>query len=341
MKKPLENVPLSQHSTMRLGGPARYMLDIEKAEEIAPAVEWAETQMIDVIMIGDGSNIIWQDAGFEGLVLVNKIKGFELDKQEYSAFATIGAGENWDSAVDRITTENLSGVERLSLIPGTVGATPVQNVGAYGQEISNSLITIQAYDKQLKKMVVLPKSECNFAYRTSRFNREDKGRFFITSITLSLSESPPMPPFYPSLQKYLTENKIDKYTPANIREAVISIRNSKLPDPAKVANCGSFFRNPIINFELLEKLRGKYQGLVYWEVSDDQYKVSAAWLMEQLGLKGYHEPNTGMAVWDKHSLVLVNEKAKNTAALLAFRDAILKRVKEKFEIDLVQEPELI
>lgn len=339
--KPLENVPLSSYSTMRLGGQARYLLEIKSPNEIGPALDWAEEQMIDVIMIGVGSNIIWQDSGFDGLVLVNKIMGFELQKQEYSSFATIGAGEPWDSVVARIVDENLSGVEQLSLIPGLTGATPVQNVGAYGREISDVLITVQAYDRQEKKMVVIPKSECDFAYRRSRFNTTDKGRFFITSITLTLSPNPPMPPFYATLQNYLTQNNVTKYTPRSIRDGVIAIRSSKLPDPAKIANCGSFFWNPIIGFEKIQELREKYPEIKYWEVGDDEYKVSAAWLLEWLGLKGYHEPNTGMAIYDKHSLVFVNESAKNTASLIAFRDAILAKVKDKFGIELQQEPLLL
>lgn len=339
--KPLENVPLSSYSTMRLGGPARYLLEITKPEEIAPALSWAEANNLKTIMIGVGSNIIWQDSGFDGLVLVNKIMGFDLQKQEFATFAIIGAGEPWDSVVSRIVAENLSGVEQLSLIPGTTGATPIQNVGAYGREISDALITVQAYDSQAKKMVILSKTECNFSYRKSRFNTTDKGRFFITSITLTLSPHPPMPPFYATLQNYLTQNKVTKYTPQTIREAVINVRNSKLPDPAKVANCGSFFWNPIIGYEQLQGLLEKYPGIKYWEVGEDEYKISAAWLLEWLGLKGYHEPHTGMAIWDKHSLVFVNEKASNTTALLAFRDAIKTKVKEKFDIDLQQEPLLL
>ncbi|MBI5357271.1 UDP-N-acetylmuramate dehydrogenase [Candidatus Saccharibacteria bacterium] len=232
-------------------------------------------------------------------------------------------------------------MEHLSLIPGTTGATPVQNVGAYGQELSNVIVCVQAYDKETKQMVVIPKAECGFSYRKSRFNTTDKGRFFITSITIALSHDPPMPPFYASLEAYLNENKITKYTPKVIRDAVIAIRNSKLPDPKKVANCGSFFANPIIDSFQLDSVVAKYPGIPRWQVDSEHYKLSAAWMLENLGLKGYHEPNTGMAIWDNQPLVLVNEKAPNTASLLAFRDAIIKRVEERFGVTLQQEPELI
>ncbi len=332
---------MGQHSTMRLGGPARYLLDITASSQIEPALGWAEKQGCKVIMIGDGSNIVWTDAGFDGLVLVNKIKGFEIQDQEFQSFVNIGAGENWDSSVDKTVKAGLSGIEFLSLIPGTAGATPVQNVGAYGKEIADTLVCVQAYDTKDKKMVVIPKAECGFSYRKSRFNGEDKGRFFITSITVGLNKSAPMPPFYGALQNYLTTNKITTYTPQIIRDAVIAVRNSKLPDPAKVANCGSFFSNPLVDSFQLERLVEKFPSIPYWESDDDKYKISAAWIMEQLGLRGYHEPNTGMAIWENHALVLVNEKAPDTASLLAFRDAIIKKAEDKFGVILKQEPELI
>ncbi|HET7673616.1 MAG TPA: UDP-N-acetylmuramate dehydrogenase [Candidatus Saccharimonadales bacterium] len=339
--QPLENVPLSRHSTMRLGGPAKYLLDITSPQQIEPALQWAAQRNCKVIMIGDGSNIVWNDQGFDGLVLVNKIMGFELQDQEFETFVNINAGENWDSTVAKTVEAGLSGIENLSLIPGTAGATPVQNVGAYGKEIADTLVCVQAYDTLEKKMVVIPKTECDFSYRKSRFNGKDKGRFMITSITLALSKNPPMPPFYGALQTYLSQHNITTYTPQIIRKAVMAVRNSKLPDPAKVANCGSFFANPIIEKYQLEELIDKFPGIPHWDIGDNTSKISAAWMLDQMGLKGYHEPNTGMATWDKHALVFVNEKAKDTASLIAFRDAIIKKAEEKFGVTLKQEPELI
>ena len=339
--QPSPNVPLSQHSTMRLGGPAKYLMDITSPGQIEPALRWAEENKCKVIMIGDGSNIVWGDEGFDGLVLVNKIMGFELQDQEFQAFVNIGAGENWDNTVEKLVKAGLSGVEQLSLIPGTAGATPIQNVGAYGREIADVLVCVQAYDTEAKKMVVIPKTECGFSYRRSRFNGQDRGRFLITYITLTLNKTSPMPPFYRSLQSYLSQHNITSYTPEIIRKAVIDIRNSKLPDPAKVANCGSFFANPIVVNEQLEDILARHPSMPHWDIGDNTSKISAAWMLEQLGLKGYHEPNTGMATWDKHALVFVNEKAKDTASLIAFRDAIIKKAEEKFGITLEQEPELI
>lgn len=337
----LENVSLSGYSTMRLGGPARYMMDINHASEVGPAIEWAEQNSLPAMMIGTGSNIIWRDAGFPGLVLVNKIRGYELLHSGEQAFLAAGAGEYWDSVVERSVAEGLSGLEHLSLVPGTTGATPIQNVGAYGREISDVLVSVEAYDKVAKQIVLIPKVECGFGYRTSRFKTTDRGRFFITKVTFSLDTSSPSPPFYASLQRYLTEHNITMYTPKVIRDAVIAIRISKLPDPTKIANCGSFFANPIISSVQAQDLRESFPDVMMWDIGSQQFKVSAAWMMERLGLKGYHEPNTGMAIWDHQPLVLVNEKAPNTAALIAFRDAIIQSAAQKFGITLEQEPELI
>lgn len=326
---------------MRLGGNASYLLDITAASQIKKALEWAETKNLLVIMIGGGSNIIWNDAGFQGLVLVNKINGFEIQHQGEQSFVTVGAGEPWDSVVERTVTEGLSGIEQLSLVPGTAGATPIQNVGAYGRETSDVLVCVQAYDRQEKKIVVLPKIDCGFGYRTSRFKVADKGRFLITSVTYALTKNSPLPPYYDSVQKFLEEQGITHPTPADIRNAVITIRTSKLPDPAVVANCGSFFSNPIIDSSRLYELQETFPDIKFWLTGDAKAKISAGWMLEQLGLKGYHEPNTGMAIWPKQALVMVNEKAPNTASLLAFRDAIIKAVEDKYGITLEQEPELI
>lgn len=335
------NVSLKDHSTMRLGGTAAYLQDITHANQVGPAIEWAAQQNLPVIMIGSGSNIVWRDEGFPGLVLVNRIPGYEVQHQGEQTFIKAGSGEPWDSVVARTVMEELSGIEQLSLIPGTTGATPIQNVGAYGREIADVLVCVEAYDKEKKQLVVIPKMDCGFAYRTSRFKTTDKGRFFITSVTLSVTKNDPLPPFYKAVELYLKERSVKRPNAAQIREAVISIRTSKLPDPAKVANCGSFFSNPIIDPDEFALLQQKYPEIQHWFTDDGQVKVAAGWLLEQLGLKGYHEPNTGMAIWDHQALVFVNERAPNTASLLAFRDAVVSAVHNKFGITLLQEPELI
>jgi UDP-N-acetylmuramate dehydrogenase len=338
-----ENVSLGQHSTMRLGGPARYLCAVTERSQVGQAVAWAKEQNLPVIMIGGGSNIIWRDEGFSGLVIVNKIMRYEdFAEDELNHYLTVGAGENWDNVVERSVAAGLTGIECLSLIPGTAGGTPVQNVGAYGQEIADTLVSVEAYDSQTGQFLNIPTSDCAFAYRNSRFKTTDKGRFFITGLTLHLTVGNPEPPFYASLASYLTEHNITDINPKTVRDAVIAIRSSKLPDPATVANNGSFFANPVMSdLDFAQLTNDSDLDIPHWETPDGSIKVSAAWLIEQAGFKGVHDPETGMATWQNQPLVLVNEKAKSTADLIAFRDKIVTTVQQKFSITLQQEPEIL
>jgi UDP-N-acetylmuramate dehydrogenase len=336
-----KDISLADYSTMRLGGKASHLVDIASKNEVEEALRWAKGQDLDTLMIGGGSNIVWRDEGFSGLLLVNRIKGFTAVVDGDSTLVTIGAGENWDEVVGRCTKLGLSGIECLSLIPGTAGATPIQNVGAYGQEISKVITKVEAYDSQSSQFVELAPEDCGFTYRSSRF-RDDPSRFYITSITLRLTKTSLQPPFYQALQSYLSVNTITDYSPSSIRQAVIAIRNQKLPNPAEVHNCGSFFANPLISSAQLDKISSELGvDIPHWPTSDGLQKVAAGWLIENIGYKGYHDPHTGMATWPSQALVLVNENASSTADLLKFRDEIAGKVKAKFNIDLVQEPLLL
>lgn len=337
----VQNASLAKYSTMRLGGTAAYLTDIHDRIELQEALAWAEQRGLPVLMIGGGSNIIWRDEGFPGLIMVNKIMRYEEtnpDADNY--YVTIGAGENWDEVVAKTVAKGAAELAPLSLIPGTAGATPIQNVGAYGQEIANVLLSVEAYDTHTKTFLNIPAAECAFGYRTSRFKTTDRGRFFITAVSFHLTHNPPKPPFYAALQRYFDENNIHDYTPQAIRDAVIAIRQSKLPDPAKVANNGSFFANPIVDEGTFAQLQADYPNIPHWATGTG-IKISAAWLLEQAGFKDLHDPQTGMGTWPAQPLVLVNEKATSTAQLLAFRQKIVDTVKTKFDIGLQQEPELL
>jgi UDP-N-acetylmuramate dehydrogenase len=337
-----ENISLANHSTMRLGGTARYLAEVKNTKDIQELHDWAGSHGLPVIMIGRGSNIVWRDEGFNGLVMVNEIMGREvLAEDNHAATVKIWGGENWDKAVEWTVDKKLSGIEYMSLVPGTVGAAPVQNVGAYGGELAYTLLELEAFDTKFNAFVKLQNHECNFSYRTSRFKTTDKRRFFITSITLNLRKTNPVPPFYETLQAYLDEHGIDKFTPKKIREAVINIRQSKLPDPEKVANNGSFFTNPIIDVAKFSQLRSTYPDIVGWQIKDGHMKVGAGWLVEKAGFKGVHDEQTGMATWPAQALVLVNEHARQTSDLLAFKQKIVDRVQQLFGITLEQEPELL
>ena len=337
------NVSLANYSTMRLGGVADYLVEIHDRNELKEAYEWAQAKNLPMLMVGGGSNIVWQDAGFHGLIMVNRILGYETQADgTESQYLTIGAGENWDSVVARSVTAGLTGIEALSLIPGTAGATPIQNVGAYGQDISQTLVSVEAFDTATGQLTNIPAEACGFGYRTSSFKGEYRGRFFITALTLHLQVGNPLPPYYGAVQQYLEANPTDQpITPAVIRQAVIAIRSAKLPDVERVANNGSFFANPIIGESQLVELRTDHPDMPYWPLDGGGAKIPAAWLIEQVGFKDYHDTVTGMATWPKQPLVLVNEHAKATSDLIAFRDKLIETVQAKFQITLTQEPELL
>jgi UDP-N-acetylmuramate dehydrogenase len=272
---------------------------------------------------------------------VNSIMGYEAQAEGDHSLVTIGAGEVWDQIVEKSVEGSLSGIEALSLIPGKAGATPIQNVGAYGQEISQTLVSLKAFDREIMDFVVINNQDCDFAYRTSRFKTNDRGRFFISSITLRLTSAQMEPPFYPVLAAYLESHQITDYTPLSIRQAVIDIRSSKLPDPSKVHNNGSFFGNPIISEAQFAELAKTYPDLPHWPADGGRVKLSAAWLMEGVGFKDFHDEATGMGTWPKQSLVLVNEHANSTSDLLKFKQKIVSSVEGKFGVSLTQEPELL
>ena len=335
-----QGVSLAGYSTMGLGGSAAYLVAVTSPDEVTKALAWARERQLSAVMIGDGSNIIWSDAGYSGLVLVDRIRGYETRQEDKThILLTLGSGEPWDKVVERSVKAGLTGIEALSLVPGTAGATPIQNVGAYGQEISQILVSVEAYDTQSRNFVTLGGDECGFGYRSSRFKTTDHGRFFITALTLRLTKGSPQPPFYASVQTYFEEHGITEYTPAALRQAVVAIRTHKLPDPAVIHNTGSFFANPIVEQSKFKELSDQYSSLPHWPTKEDRVKLSAAWLIEQAGFKDYHDKDTGMATWPRQALVLINEHAKSTADLLAFKQKIVEAVSAKFGIALEQEPE--
>ncbi|MBI5906550.1 UDP-N-acetylmuramate dehydrogenase [Candidatus Saccharibacteria bacterium] len=337
-----ENVSLKSYSTMRLGGQARWLAEAYEENDIPNLVEWAKHQNVPFMVIGSGSNIVWRDEGFNGLIIVNKILGKQiLSEDEAGATVHIASGEIWDDAVGWTVEKGLSGIEFLSLIPGTAGAAPVQNIGAYGAELSNILTEVGVYDDETNAFGSIIASQCGFDYRTSRFKQADKGRFIITNITLKLSKKSPGPPFYDSLKNYLNEHKISEFNSKVIRNAVINIRSSKLPDPAEIANNGSFFTNPFVEQSQFDSLKQKYPEIKGWPAKDGKIKLAAGWLVEQAGFKGVHDDETGISTWPTQALVLVNEHAKTTADLLSFKQKIVDKVREMFGITLEQEPELL
>lgn len=331
------NIPLKNFVTMRLGGNARFMTDVRSIDEIIAITNRAAAQNLPFYILGGGSNTIVHDEGFDGIVIRNRIMGQEILSETPSEVSIkVGAGEQWDEFVKKTVDMHLIGIEALSGIPGTVGAAPVQNVGAYGQEVAETIVSLDAYDTQSKTLVSLSNDDCRFSYRNSIFRDTEMGRYIITFVTFRLYKSAPQPPFYEAVQRYLDEHTITIYTPQVIRDAVLAIRTDKLPDPKLKPNNGSFFKNAIIEDWQLTDLRETYPDIPTYNMPDGRYKVPTGWLIEQAGFKG--QLLHGIRVHDKNALVLINESATSFADLASARDEIAGKIRDTFRILIEQEP---
>ena len=331
------NIPLKNYTTMKIGGNARFLTEVHSPDEVAKVYRNAKVQKLPVFILGGGSNVVAKDEGFNGIIIRMRITGFEVIADDSnSTTIRIGAGENWDSVVKRTVDMRLGGIEAMSAIPGTAGATPIQNVGAYGQEIADTLQSLEAYDNQTDTFVTLQRADCGFAYRDSIFRNQSSGRYVITSITLKLSKNLPQPPFYDSLQKYLDKHGIKIYTVDVIRDSVVKIRAEVLPDPNILPNCGSFFKNAVVEKWQLDDLRKISPDIPIHELGDGRYKISTGWLIENVGLKG--DLIHGIRIYDKNAIILVNESAKSYSDLANARDQIIGKVRDKFRIQIQQEP---
>ncbi len=331
------NISLKNYLTMKLGGPARFIAIASSKDEIVKLCRNAKSQGLQVFILGGGSNTIAHDETYDGLVIRNRIMGKEIIADSPGeATLRFGAGENWDEAVQFSIEHGLSGIEAMSAIPGTVGAAPVQNIGAYGQELSDTFVELEAYDMELGELVTLDAESCQFAYRNSVFRGEAAGRYAIVSVTLRFYKTSPLPPFYPAVEKYFEEHNITLFTATELRNAVMAIRAEKLPDPAERPNAGSFFKNAIIEGWQLDGLLKEYPDMPHYDLGDKRHKVPTGWLIEQTGLKG--KLLHGIRVHDKNALVLINESANSFADLEAARDEVRGAVRDQFRITIEQEP---
>lgn len=331
------DIPLAEYLTMKIGGTADYFTSITSVEQLKEAIGFAQTRSLHFFVIGGGSNIIDHDEPYNGLIIHNKLKGFEIvSDTPQTTVIKLGAGEIWDDVVRRSVEMNLTGIEAMSAIPGTCGGAPVQNVGAYGQEISDTMLSLEAYDTQTNQFVELSSEDCEFSYRHSIFRGWAFGRYIITSITIELYKSAPQPPFYAALQKYLDEAGIEDYTPQTIREAVVAIRASKLPDPVMQPNSGSFFKNSMVEKWQIDELLPTYPEMPHYEMPNGKYKIPTGWLIEQTGVKG--SLVSGMRINPANALVLINESATSYKDLADAREFIINSVRDMFNITIEQEP---
>ncbi len=335
-----ENINLAELTTFKIGGRAKYYTEVSNTQQLPEIFEWLKEKKLPYFVLGGGSNTIFDDGTFNGLVIKINLLGFKLiQENDESASVWVASGEDWDKTVAKTVELGLSGIEALSLIPGQAGTAPVQNIGAYGQEIMNVIESVEAFDTQSSHNVVLSKAQCEFSYRDSIFKSSQKGRYIITAINMKLSKNTPKLPNYPDVIEYFKTKNISKPTLSEIREAIIDIRTRKLPNPNKIPNAGSFFKNPIVNVSRANELKQKFPEIRMFEMPDGTIKLFAGWLIEQAGLKGKKLAN--VQVDPKHALVLENIGGASQKDLQELINAIQAEVKNKFGILLEPEPVIV
>ncbi len=330
-----ENVPIAELVTMKVGGLARFVLEIKQVKQLPAAYAFAREHGLPVWVMGAGANTIGRDEGFPGLILISRLKGIKLRVAGGDLLISAASGEELDDVVEAACKKNYTGLEGLTLVPGTVGAAPVQNVGAYGQEVAQTIVSVEVFDTATSKTKIIPKAACKFGYRQSIFNTgELKGRYFILNVHFKLKKGQLKPPFYMSLSTYLTLHGITDYSPAQIRRAVAAIRLEKFGASLKeFPSAGSFFKNVYLSD--YEAARARAKGVQVWQ-ENGQNVVPSGWLIEQAGLRG--EIFHGFRVSDRAALILVNEGGGDYADLARARAEIIAAVQAKFGLTLEQEP---
>jgi UDP-N-acetylmuramate dehydrogenase len=336
-----KDVSLKNLTTFKVGGLAKYFAEVKNEDELIDAARFAKDRSLPVFVLGGGSNVLISDKGFDGLVIKYVRDGVEFESlDKHHVLVRVGAGLVWDRLVGLTVDKNLQGVECMSGIPGSVGAAPVQNIGAYGQEIKDVFVELTAYDLKKCEFVVFDKKRCKFAYRDSVFKKErNKGRFVITEVVLKLNKNSSPLIKYESLKSYLRERGIKNPAFKEVRSSILKLRRVRLEDPNEIGNAGSFFKNPFINKRLFTQLKNRFPGIPYHEV-DSRYKLFAAWLIEKAGWKGKNYKDAKVS--DKHALIITNPKGK---ALAKDIKELAKKIKEdvykKFKVKLEPEVQLM
>ncbi|MGE5132938.1 MAG: UDP-N-acetylmuramate dehydrogenase [Gemmatimonadota bacterium] len=359
-----EQVPLSGYTTLRLGGPARRLVEAATEAEIVAEVAAADARGEPVLVLGGGSNLVIADEGFPGTVIRIASRGVHREPgPDGGAGVTVAAGEDWDALVAACVADGLSGLECLSGIPGLTGATPIQNVGAYGQEVAGVITGVRAYDRQRADVVSLTAADCGFGYRTSAFKKQAQaaagpfagitGRFVVLAVTFRLARSPLSQPVrYRELATRLGVPEGGRAPLGAVRETVLGLRRGKgmVLDPADpdTRSAGSFFTNPVLDqaqfaclAERVAASRGEGTRIPQFPAADGQVKVSAAWLIEQAGFGKGHRGPDGARISAKHSLALTNPGGASTAALLALAREVRDGVRRTFGVELTPEPVLV
>ncbi|WEN16882.1 UDP-N-acetylmuramate dehydrogenase [Rhodanobacter sp. AS-Z3] len=333
----IEHASLASRNTLRVDARARLLAEIRDASKLPELLEFLAIRNGCVLPLGEGSNVLFT-GDFDGTVVVMATRGVQVESDGDSARIAVAAGERWDDFVRWTLGQGYAGLENLILIPGTVGAAPIQNIGAYGCEVAEFVESVEAWDTREQRVVILDHATCAFGYRDSLFKREP-GRYIVTAVRFLLPRNRPLRTDYAGIDEQLARMGVDKPAPFHVAEAVVHLRTKKLPDPAVIGNAGSFFKNPIVDAALAEALKREHPELAAWPQADGRSKLSAAWLIEAAGFKGLREGDAGIS--NRHALVLVNHGNATGPQLWALAQKVMAGVRKKFGVQLEPEPVVI
>ena len=336
--KDFRNYSLAQHNTFGINAKCSRFIEYATTSEAKEAVKSLNNDDMPLLIIGGGSNLLLTK-DFNGIVLHSAIKGIDSTFIDGGVLVRCGSGENWDEVVAYCVEHGWHGMENLSLIPGEVGASAVQNIGAYGAEVKDIIYKVEAVEISTGKSCFFTNEECKYAYRDSRFKHDWKNKYLITHVTYRLSTIFNSHLEYGNIRAELDKDGIEHPTAQQLRQAIINIRNAKLPDPKVEGNAGSFFMNPIVSMEKFHELQAKYPDMPHYEVDNEHEKIPAGWMIDKCGWKGKTMGNAG--VHSKQALVLVNKGGATGKEIVNLCEQIRKDVTERFGIDIHPEVNII
>ena len=330
-----ENISLKPYNTFSINAKTKYFAAFTSTDELAELLNYKPKTIHHKFILGGGSNILFTK-DFDGLVLKNELHGIDLIKEDqHHYYVKAAAGENWNAFVMHCIKHNYAGLENLSLIPGNVGASPMQNIGAYGVEVKNVFENLEAMNRKDFSIHIFTANDCAFDYRESVFKTKHKDEFVILNVTFRLNKEPAYNTSYGAIEQELEKMQVKELSIKAISQAVINIRTSKLPNPAEIGNAGSFFKNPIVTKKQVDELKKHYADMPGYAVDETHIKLAAAWLIEQCGWKGYRKNDAG--VHAKQALVLVNYNNATGKEIYDLSEEIMRSVKKKFDIELERE----
>jgi len=332
-----ENAPLVSRNTLRVNARAKLLAELRDAAKLPELLDFPAVRSAPLLVLGEGSNLLLA-GDFDGTVLAMATRGVQVEQDGEIARIAVAAGERWDDFVRWSLGQGYAGLENLILIPGTVGAAPIQNIGAYGTEVAEFIESVEAWDTRERRVAQLDRAACAFGYRDSLFKHEP-GRYIVTAVRFALPRTRELRLDYAGIREELARMGVDKPAPFHVAEAVVRLRTRKLPDPAVIGNAGSFFKNPIVDTAQAEALKREHPELPAWPQPDGRSKLSAAWLIEAAGLKGSRTGDAGIS--NRHALVLVNHGHASGGELWAFALRVIATVQAKFGVRLEPEPVVV